>query len=72
MPFESRGLLAIDRQTRRALFLDPDTFAVSQAVEVVPTRLHELLMLAPWEKAFFPCTATIWAENCRIRAIKWR
>ncbi|OAE07215.1 hypothetical protein [Pantoea sp. OXWO6B1] len=54
MPFESRGLLAIDRQTRRALFLDPDTFAVSQAVEVVPTRLHELLMLAPWKKAFLP------------------
>ena len=54
MPFESRGLLAIDRQTRRALFLDPDTFDVSQAVDVVPTRLHELLMLAPWEKAFLP------------------
>lgn len=54
MPFESRGLLAIDRQTRRALFLDPDTFAVSQAVDIVPTRLHELLMLAPWEKAFLP------------------
>ncbi|MDF7788169.1 YncE family protein [Pantoea stewartii] len=54
MSFDSRGLLAIDRQTRRALFLDPDTFAVSQAVDVIPTRLHELLMLAPWGKAFLP------------------
>ncbi|MDF7628859.1 WD40 repeat domain-containing protein [Erwiniaceae bacterium L1_55_4] len=50
----NRGLLAVDKQGNRVLFLDPDTFAVQQELNAFPPRPHELLMLPEQEKAYVP------------------
>jgi len=50
----NRGLLAVDKQGIRVLFLDPDTFAVQQELNAFPPRPHELLMLPEQEKAYVP------------------
>lgn len=49
---DNRGLLAVDKQGNRVLFLNPDTFAVQQELNAFPPRPHELLMLPQWEKAY--------------------
>jgi len=54
MQSESYGLLAVDKQGNRALFLNPETFAVERELNAFPPRPHELLMLAPWGKAYIP------------------
>ena len=48
------GLLAVDKQGNRVLFLNPDTFAVEQELNAFPPRPHELLMLPQREKAYVP------------------
>ncbi|SNY67678.1 YncE family protein [Pantoea sp. GL120224-02] len=50
----NRGLLAVDKQGNRVLFLDPDTFAVQQELNAFPPRPHELLMLPEQDKAYVP------------------
>ena len=50
----NRGLLAVDKQGNRVLFLDPDTFTVQQELNAFPPRPHELLMLPEQEKAYVP------------------
>jgi hypothetical protein len=50
----TRGLLAVDKQGNRVLFLDPDTYAVQQELNAFPPRPHELLMLPEQEKAYVP------------------
>lgn len=50
----TRGLLAVDKQGNRVLFLDPDTYAVQQELNAFPPRPHELLMLPQQEKAYVP------------------
>jgi Cytochrome D1 heme domain. len=54
MQLHNRGLLAVDKQGNRVLFLDPDTFAVQQELNAFPPRPHELLMLPEQEKAYVP------------------
>ncbi len=54
MQHESSGLLAVDKQGNRVLFLNPETFAVQQELNAFPPRPHELLMLTPWGKAYVP------------------
>ncbi|MGD9426945.1 WD40 repeat domain-containing protein [Pantoea sp. NSTU24] len=54
MQSESYGLLAVDKQGNRVLFLNPETFAVERELNAFPPRPHELLMLAPWGKAYVP------------------
>ena len=49
-----RGLLAVDKQGNRVLFLNPDSFAVEQELNALPPRPHELLMLPALEKAYVP------------------
>lgn len=50
----TRGLLAVDKQGNRVLFLDPETFAVERELNAFPPRPHELLMLPAWQKAYVP------------------
>ncbi|ORM70460.1 YncE family protein [Pantoea rwandensis] len=54
MQSHNRGLLAVDKQGNRVLFLDPDTFAVQQELNAFPPRPHELLMLPEQAKAYVP------------------
>jgi WD40 repeat protein len=54
MQLESHGLLAVDKQGNRVLFLNPETFAVQQELNAFPPRPHELLMLPAWGKAYVP------------------
>jgi len=54
MQLHNRGLLAVDKQGNRVLFLDPDTFALQQELNAFPPRPHELLMLPEQEKAYVP------------------
>lgn len=54
MAFAKNGLLAVDKQGNRVLFLNPDTFAVEQELNAFPPRPHELLMLPQLEKAYVP------------------
>lgn len=54
MSGHSRGLIAVDKQGNRVLFLNPDTFAVQQELNAFPPRPHELLMLTAWKKAYVP------------------
>ncbi|WP_394515866.1 WD40 repeat domain-containing protein [Pantoea sp. SGAir0430] len=49
-----RGLLAVDKQGNRVLFLNPDSFAVEQELNALPPRPHELLMLPALDKAYVP------------------
>ncbi|MCG7389233.1 WD40 repeat domain-containing protein [Pantoea sp. ACRSB] len=50
----TRGLLAVDKQGNRVLFLNPETFAVERELNAFPPRPHELLMLTAWQKAYVP------------------
>lgn len=50
----TRGLLAVDKQGNRVLFLNPETYAVERELNAFPPRPHELLMLTPWRKAYVP------------------
>ncbi|ORM68985.1 hypothetical protein HA48_19895 [Pantoea wallisii] len=54
MQSHKRGLLAVDKQGNRVLFLNPDSFAVEQELNAFPPRPHELLMLPALEKAYVP------------------
>lgn len=54
MQRHNRGLLAVDKQGNRVLFLNPETFAVEQELNAFPPRPHELLMLPQLEKAYVP------------------
>ena len=54
MSDNNHGLLAVDKQGNRVLFLNPDTFAVERELNAFPPRPHELLMLTPWRKAYLP------------------
>lgn len=54
MSEQTRGLLAVDKQGNRVLFLDPESFAVQRELNAFPPRPHELLMLTPWQKAYVP------------------
>jgi YVTN family beta-propeller protein len=50
----THGLLAVDKQGNRVLFLNPETFAVERELNALPPRPHELLMLPAWGKAYVP------------------
>lgn len=52
MSHPHRGLLAVDRQGNRVLFLHPDTFAIQQVLNALPPRPQQLLMLPALEKAY--------------------
>lgn len=54
MQSEAYGLLAVDKQGNRVLFLNPETFAVERELNAFPPRPHELLILAQWGKAYVP------------------
>ncbi|MEZ3500266.1 YncE family protein [Pantoea sp. KPR_PJ] len=54
MSEQTRGLLAVDKQGNRVLFLDPESFVVQRELNAFPPRPHELLMLTPWHKAYVP------------------
>lgn len=54
MQSESHGLLAVDKQGNRVLFLNPETFAVQRELNAFPPRPHELVMLTAWGKAYVP------------------
>ncbi|NIF22538.1 WD40 repeat domain-containing protein [Candidatus Pantoea multigeneris] len=54
MQQHTHGLLAVDKQGNRVLFLNPETFAVETELNAFPPRPHELLMLPQWEKAYVP------------------
>lgn len=54
MKHAKNGLLAVDKQGNRVLFLNPDTFAVEQELNAFPPTPHELLMLPHLEKAWVP------------------
>lgn len=72
MQSESYGLLAVDKQGNRVLFLNPETFAVERELNAFPPRPHELLMLAPGVKPMYPFLATAFMVITRIRVTKWR
>ena len=54
MTHAKNGLLAVDKQGNRVLFLNPDTFAVEQELNAFPPSPHELLMLPHLAKAYVP------------------
>lgn len=68
----TRGLLAVDKQGNRVLFLNPETFAVERELNAFPPRPHELLMLTALKKPMCPSTATASTATIRTRVIKWR
>ncbi|WP_065650204.1 MULTISPECIES: hypothetical protein [Pantoea] len=54
MQSSARGLIAVDKQGNRVLFLHPERFTVEQELNAFPPCPHELLMLPALEKAYVP------------------
>lgn len=52
MQIASHGLIAVDTQENRVLFLHPEHFAIEQILSAFPSKLHELLLLPAREKAY--------------------
>lgn len=54
MTFTPRGIIAVDKQGDRILFLDPQSLAVTGALENMPTLPHELAISPDRRRAYVP------------------
>ena len=48
------GLVAVDKRGNRVLFLDPNSLDITEAIEGLPSKPHELLIVEAQDKAYVP------------------
>lgn len=53
-PWQPRGLVAVDKQGDRILFLDPVSLEIESSIENMPTLPHELAIAPDRRRAYVP------------------